>query len=66
MNFEIVAFQASGVKINDDIKTRTTEIQMEKKFKYIIFRINKDMKEVIVDKCADKGMSNVKCGVKSY
>jgi len=45
---------ASGVKVSDEIPNVIQRIQIKSEFKYIIFRLNPDMTEIVVDKMAPK------------
>jgi hypothetical protein len=49
--------QASGVGIPDESKTAySKDLKMDKKHKYIIYRLSDDKKNIIIDKRAAKGI----------
>jgi len=45
--------QASGVQVSDDCLNKFRELKLGKKFKYIIFTLNKDLAEVVVEKTSN-------------
>ena len=45
----------SGVTVNDECKTEFVNFKMHSKYKYIVFRLSDDLKEVIIDKCGPPG-----------
>ncbi|KAF9255638.1 actin cross-linking [Marasmius fiardii PR-910] len=45
--------ESSGVGVNDDCLTAYQELKLKKKMKYIIFNLNKDNTEIIVEKTSE-------------
>lgn len=46
-------FQASGVGVSDDCVNKFRELKLGKKFKYIIFNLNKESTEIVVEKTSN-------------
>ena len=47
----------AGIQLNDDVTTVYNDFKHSHKYKYIIFKMNDEMTEVIVEKTADKSAS---------
>ncbi|KAB8201786.1 hypothetical protein BDV34DRAFT_202044 [Aspergillus parasiticus] len=41
---------ASGVGVNDDCLTKFLEIKLQQKYRYVIYKMSADYKEIVVDK----------------
>ncbi|KAI8142034.1 hypothetical protein BJV82DRAFT_157830 [Fennellomyces sp. T-0311] len=46
---------SSGVTVNDECLTLYEEFKIRKKYKYIVFKLSDDLKEVVVEKSAENG-----------
>ena len=44
----------AGIQLNDDVTTVYNDFKLSHKYKYIVFKMNDDMSEVIVEKTAEK------------
>jgi hypothetical protein len=44
---------ASGVAVSDECKTVFQEIKLGHKYRYVIFRLTEDLKQIVVEKKAD-------------
>ena len=44
----------AGIQLNDDVTTVYNDFKLSHKYKYIIFKMNDDMSEVVVEKTAEK------------
>lgn len=54
MKVLITYSQASGVKVAKICTDEFEKMKMNKAYRYIIFKLNDDMKEIIVDECAPR------------
>ncbi|KAG9310903.1 actin depolymerizing factor [Chiua virens] len=44
---------ASGVNVSDDCTATYQQLKLGKRFKYLFFRLNDDLSEIVVDKTSD-------------
>jgi cofilin len=49
----LIPSQASGVGVNPDCISTFQQLKLGKKLKYIIFNLNKDFTEIVVEKTSD-------------
>ena len=52
----ICYFQNSGIKININCTEEFEKMKMQKGYRYIIFKIRDDMREIQVEECAPRGL----------
>lgn len=48
---------SSGVAVRQEVQDRFSEIKLKHSYRYILFKLTDDLKEICVEKCADKGAS---------
>lgn len=49
----ISLLQASGVGVNEQCLTAFQDLKLKKKYKYIVFTLNKELTEIVVDKTSE-------------
>lgn len=51
----ILLLQSSGVKVNSQCTVEFEKLKMKKEYRYIIFKLSDNMKEIIVDETSPRG-----------
>ena len=57
--FFVVFFQASGVKVNAKCSQEFEKMKMNKEYRYVIFKLNDKLTEIVVDECGPRGWWNL-------
>ena len=52
----MLLFQNSGIKVNINCTEEFEKMKMQKSYRYIIYKIRDDMREIQVEQCAPRGL----------